>query len=139
MKYHNLKYPNLEENSMILDKSFQVEYQSNRKKPLQIGKHNYLHEWTNQAKRIVNKINSKQYPDEIDLKELTTIYNAANKYNYQGWSQSDINRVSSILIRYGLFNLNATKQRIIIEPFEGDIEWLFCVYGIKSKNTYRIG
>ena len=109
MKYHNLKYPNLEENSMILDKSFQVEYQSNRKKPLQIGKHNYLHEWTNQARRIVSRITSKQYPDDFDLKELTTIYIEANRYNYQGWSQSDINRVSSILIRYGLFNLNATK------------------------------
>jgi hypothetical protein len=109
MRNNCIKYPNLEENSMILDKSFQVEYQSNRKKPLRIGKHNYLHEWTNQAKRIVSKITSKQYPDDLDLKELTTIYNEANKYNYQGWSQSDIDKVTSILLHYGLFKTKMQK------------------------------
>ena len=105
MKPHSVKYPNLQENSMILDKSFQVEYQSNRKTPLRISKHNYLHEWTNQARRIVSKITSKQYPDNLDLKELTIIYNEANKYNYQSWSQSDIDRVTSILIHYGIFKI----------------------------------
>ena len=70
-----------------------------------------LPEWTDYALQIVNKVANKQYLEQMDLQDLATIYNAAVRNNYQGWEQSDINDVVSILVHNNIFRVRDEAER----------------------------